>query len=58
MIRLQTFSLGGGLMYSKKKHDEIEDFLNQVEQENIIYFTCSGHPQSLFNYTIVYNDGT
>ena len=57
MIRLQTFSLGGGLMYSQKVHDEIEDFLNQVGQENIIYFTCSGS-SSPFNYTIVYNDGT
>ena len=39
MIRLQTFSLGAGVFYSKKTHNEIEDFLNQVGQENIIYFT-------------------
>ena len=58
MIRLQTFSLGAGVFYSKKTHNEIEDFLNQVGQENIIYFTCSGDPGAPFNYTIVYNDGT
>lgn len=58
MIRLQTFSLGAGVFYSKKTHNEIEDFLNQVGQENITYFTCSGDPGAPFNYTIVYNDGT
>ncbi|HIT18153.1 MAG TPA: hypothetical protein IAB57_00885 [Candidatus Fimivivens faecavium] len=56
MIRLQTFTCGG--LISKNTQEEVEDFLNQVGQENILYFTCSGHPSTPFNYVIVYNDGT
>ena len=56
MIRLQTFKCGAFI--PKNTLEEVEEFLNQVGQENIIYFTCSGHPSAPFNYTIVYNDGT
>ena len=58
MIRFQTFCYSPVSILSKNSHSEIEEFLNQVGQDNIIYFTCSGAPGCNFNYTIVYNDGT
>ena len=56
MIRLQRFSYNG--FQIKNSDHEVEEFLNQVGQENIIYFKCFGHPNTPLTYIIVYNDGT
>ena len=40
MIRFKTFSYGPGLFGAKNTHEEIEIFLNEIGQENIIFFTC------------------